>query len=328
MELGKEMLYLTDREVASLGITMEEIVDLLEATFVEKSHGRYEMPPKIGVHTQPNDFIHAMPSWIPALDSVGIKWVSGYTKNAGKGLPYITGVLVLNCTKTGVPIAIMNCSWISSMRTGGVTGLAARHLANKDSKTVAVISNGLHARRNLQGIMAVCKDIKKVYAYDINIDASHRYVEDMKKEFDVEYIVVTDPKDAIVDADIITSSGPFILDRDISFIEKDWLKSGVTCLPIDNDIFYTKPAIQEGIDKFYTDDSGQFQKFLEDKAVLRINKTPAELCDVITGKTEGRKNAQERIFSCNIGMSLDDITVAAEVYKRAVEKKIGTILEL
>src|SRR4030042_1028614 len=87
------------------------------------------MPPKPGIHTQPDAFIHAMPAWSPSLRSAGMKWVSGYPENQKRGLPYITGLLVLNDVETGIPYAVMDCTWITAYRTGAATGLSAKYLA-------------------------------------------------------------------------------------------------------------------------------------------------------------------------------------------------------
>ena len=76
------------------------------------------MPPKPGIHTMPDAFIHAMPAYIPSMRSAGIKWVSGYPENFKRGLPYITGLLILNDVETGIPYAVMDCTWITAMRTG------------------------------------------------------------------------------------------------------------------------------------------------------------------------------------------------------------------
>ncbi|MGD9072517.1 MAG: hypothetical protein PVI69_12185, partial [Desulfobacterales bacterium] len=120
MTLGKQILYLSQADVVNTGLKMAEIVDAVEQCFVELGNGRVEMPPKPGIHPGQggNNFIHAMPASIPAMKSAGVKWVSGYPGNQARGLPYITGLLILNDTETGIPIAVMDCVWITAMRTG------------------------------------------------------------------------------------------------------------------------------------------------------------------------------------------------------------------
>ncbi|HOS94284.1 MAG TPA: ornithine cyclodeaminase family protein, partial [Armatimonadota bacterium] len=142
--VNHEILYLSQADVAQVGPSMSEIIDALETAFREKGHGRTEMPPKPGIHPGGGDnFIHAMPAYIPALRSAGLKWVSGYPGNAERGLPYIAGLLILNDVDTGLPLAVMDCVWITAMRTGAATALSARYLARSDSSTVGVLGCGV-----------------------------------------------------------------------------------------------------------------------------------------------------------------------------------------
>jgi len=134
------VLYLSRKDIETINLPMREIVDALEAMFKEKGAGRTEMPPKPGIHTRPDAFIHAMPAYIPSLQSAGMKWVSGYPDNQRRSLPYITGLLLLNDPETGIPIAIMDCTWITAKRTGAATAMAAKYLARPDSTTVGIVA--------------------------------------------------------------------------------------------------------------------------------------------------------------------------------------------
>ncbi|MBW1748058.1 MAG: hypothetical protein JRJ34_06540 [Deltaproteobacteria bacterium] len=143
------LLYLSQKDVVSVGLTMTEIIETLEVAFREKGRGNTEMPPKPGIHPGGEDnFIHAMPAYIPALNAAGVKWVSGFPGNQKKGLPYITGLLILNDPETGIPISVMDCVWITAVRTGAATALSARHLARPESSVVGVLGCGVQGRTN------------------------------------------------------------------------------------------------------------------------------------------------------------------------------------
>ena len=104
------LLYLSKSDVVSVGLEMADVIELLEQAFREKGAGRVEMPPKPGIHPGGGDnFIHAMPAYIPGMNSAGIKWVGGFPENNSRDLPYITGLLILNDTETGLPISVMDC---------------------------------------------------------------------------------------------------------------------------------------------------------------------------------------------------------------------------
>ena len=115
----KQLLYLSQADVAEVGLTMAEIIESMEVMFRAKGEGQTEMPPKPGIHPGGGDnFIHAMPAYVPDLKSAGIKWVSGFPQNPQKGLPYISGLLIFNDVQTGLPLAVMDCVWITAKRTG------------------------------------------------------------------------------------------------------------------------------------------------------------------------------------------------------------------
>ena len=96
-----QLLYLSKTDVEAVGLTMAEIIKSLEVTFRAKGEGRTEMPPKPGIYPGGGDnFIHAMPAYIPDLKSAGVKWVAGFPENNKKGLPYITGLLIFNDVET------------------------------------------------------------------------------------------------------------------------------------------------------------------------------------------------------------------------------------
>jgi len=116
---------------------MRAIIDALDRMFREKGQGKVEMPPKPGIHTRPDAFIHAMPAYIPSVKAAGMKWVSGYPENPKKGLPYISGLLILNDPETGIPTSVMDCTWITAMRTGAATAISAKYLAGKRARASA-----------------------------------------------------------------------------------------------------------------------------------------------------------------------------------------------
>src|SRR5512146_1875711 len=134
--MEQRVLYLSQADVAAVDVPMASIIDAVEDAFRERAAGRVEMPPKIGIHPGPrsaDNFIHAMPASLPGRGSAGIKWVSGYPGNASRGLPYITGLLILNDPETGMPLAVMDCTWITAKRTAAASAVSAKYLARPES---------------------------------------------------------------------------------------------------------------------------------------------------------------------------------------------------
>ena len=172
------LLYLSRRDVESVGLSMAEIIETLENMFKEKGEGRVEMPPKPGIHTRKDAFIHAMPAYIPSLKSAGMKWVSGYPDNQKKKLPYISGLLILNDPDTGFPIAIMDATWITAKRTGAATAVAAKFLARQDSSSVGILACGIQGRSNLEALSCIF-GIEQVKAFDIHQQVAETFAQEM-----------------------------------------------------------------------------------------------------------------------------------------------------
>jgi len=321
----EKILYLSRSDVVSTGVNMREIIDALEIAFREHGNARTEMPPKPGVHTRPDAFIHAMPAYIPALHAVGIKWVSGYPENYKRKLPYISGLLILNSEDTGLPLAVMDCTWITAMRTGAATALAARYLARPESESVGILGCGVQGRTNLEALK-VLFPIRRVVAYDILPDALDRYAEEVQVRFGIPVVKAKQPREAVEGLDMVVTAGP-ILRKPHATIKAGWLKEGAFASLVDFDSYWESAAMKEA-GKFCTDDIPQFEHYREVGYFQAVPPVYASLGELVAGRKPGRENAKERTLACNLGLALDDMATAPIVYQRAVERGTGTWLEL
>jgi ornithine cyclodeaminase/alanine dehydrogenase len=317
------LLYLSQADVASVGLTMPEIIAALEQMFREKGEGRVEMPPKPGIHTSPDAFIHAMPAYIPALKSAGVKWVSGYPENYKRGLPYITGLLILNDPQTGMPLAVMDCVWITAKRTGAATAVAAKYLARPNSEVVGILGCGVQGRSNLEALR-VCLPLKRVLAYDVDPQAQQRYVQEMHERLGLEVVPVREPKQAVAGCDVVVTAGP-ILRVPHATIKSGWLEPGGFASLVDFDSYWHPDALREA-DKFCTDDVPQLEHYREVGYFQDIPPIHADLGELVTGQKPGREAEAERTMACNLGLALDDMATAPLIYGRALERGIGTWL--
>ena len=321
----QKILYLSKKDVEQVNLGMREIIDSLEAMFKEKGQGRVEMPPKPGIHTRPDAFSHAMPAYIPAMESAGMKWVSGYPENQKKGLPYITGLLILNDAETGIPTTVMDCTWITAMRTGAATAVAAKYLARKDSSTVGILACGVQGRSNLEALSCLF-DITKVKVFDIYPEVAAKFAKDMAKQLQLEIEIVKEPKQAVTDLDMVVTSGP-ILKNPSPVIEAGWLAEGAFASPVDFDSYWQGPALQEA-DKLATDDTGQMKYYRESGYFGETPDPYADLGEIVAGKKPGRQSDSERTIAINLGLALDDMATAPLIYRLAREKGIGLELPL
>jgi ornithine cyclodeaminase/alanine dehydrogenase len=320
------LLYLSRQEVAAVGPAMAEILAALETAFREKGDGRVEMPPKPGIHPGGGDnFMHAMPAWIPALGSAGVKWVSGFPENRRRGLPYITGLLILNDPETGLPLAVMDCVWITAMRTGAATALSARHLARRDSSVVGVLGCGVQARTNVEAL-GVLFPLTRVVTYDIHPERAEDFAAQAEARFGLEGVAVATPREAVAGCDIVVTAGP-ILKNPHATILPGWLDEGAFASLVDFDSYWHPEALAEAA-KFCTDDTAQLRHYQKIGYFQRIPPLHADLGELVTGRKPGRESVEERTIAANLGLALDDMAVAPLIYRRALERGVGVRLPL
>jgi len=317
------LLYLSRVDVESVDLSMREIIKALEQVFQEKGEGRVEMPPKPGLHPRPDAFIHAMPAYIPSMESAGIKWVSGYPQNKDKGLPYIAGLLILNDPETGIPTAVMDCTWITAKRTGAATALSARYLARKDSSTVGVIACGVQGRSNLEALTCLFP-ITHVKAYDIHPERAEAYAAEMSQALGVKVEAVREVSAAVEGLDIVVTSGP-ILKHPQATIPVGWLKSGAFASLVDFDSYWQGEALREA-DKIATDDREQMRYYRQAGYFRETPEPYADLGELAAGRKKGRESPSERTMAINLGLALDDMAVAILIHRRALAAGIGTDL--
>ncbi len=320
------LLYLSQADINRISLSMAEIINQLEVAFAEKAKGRVEMPPKPGIHPGEGDnFIHAMPAYIPAMKSAGVKWVSGFPLNQERGLPYISGLLILNDPDTGLPMSVMDCVWITAKRTGAATAVAAKRLARPDSSVVGVLGCGVQGRSNIEAL-SVDFPLKQLIAYDIDPEVSAKYASEIEERFGLEVTPVDNPKEAVSGCDIVVTAGP-ILKKPHATIQAGWMEEGAFASLVDFDSYWHPTALKES-DKFCTDDFPQLQHYQEMGYFQDIPPIHADLGELVAGHKAGRENTEERTMACNLGLAMDDMAVAPLIYQRAIEKGIGTWLPL
>jgi ornithine cyclodeaminase/alanine dehydrogenase len=305
---------------------MSEIIKTVEEVFRQKGERRTEAPPKVAIHPKENAFIHAMPAYIPGMNSAGMKWVSGYPENYKKNLPYVNGLLILNEPETGIPISVMDCTWITAMRTGAATAVAAKYLARENSSTLGIIGCGVEGRTNLEALLIVCRDLNEVRAYDVNKRNLTKYCDEMTEKYGLRVVPVNSPRKAVEGCDIIVTATP-ILKHPNPPIEASWFNNGAFACALDFDSYW-KPIAMHSMDKFCTDDVDQLVHFKTIGYFSDIPEIYADLGEIVAGKKVGRESKDERIMSMNLGLAIEDMATAMKVYKKAKEEDVGTWLPL
>lgn len=324
--MAPELLYLSRADVEKVGLPMPEIIAAVEAVFREKGEGRVEMPAKIGIHPTPDDFLHAMPAYVASPRTAGIKWVGNFLKNPARGLPTISGLLVLNDSESGLPIAVMDCTWITAKRTGAASAVAAKYLARGEAEVLAVIGCGVQGRSHTEAMLVQFPRIRRVVAFDNTTANLTRYRQEMQALHRVSVVSASGTESAVREADIIVTATE-IRKHPAPSIRPDWIKPGAFCMPVDFDSQFTPEAIR-GMDLFYTDDMAQMEFYRSAGYFQTTPKVQGDLGEVVSGRKPGRERSTQRTMAMHLGLAIEDVVTAIRIYDRAVAQGIGLRLPL
>lgn len=327
LNIGSEILYLTKEECSNVGITVDRVLELVREALVAHGKKEYEMPAKIGVHPFDDVFFHAMPAYVPSKKAVGMKWIECYPQNPEKfNIPQTTGLLILNDILSGCPIAIMDSTWLTAMRTPAVTALAALEL-HPDAETFGMFGCGVQGMEHVRYIVKTLKKLKKIYIYDIVEAAMDNLIATVQPEIDVQIIKGKSPQE-LADKCQVLSSATIILRDTLSIVKDEWISKGQTILPCDLNTFWD-PRISRRADKYIVDSIEEHELF--DKMGYFPNGLPDIACEtgeVVAGVKKGRTSKDELIVCSNIGMSVCDVVMGREIFDVALNNRIGTIIPL
>jgi ornithine cyclodeaminase/alanine dehydrogenase len=273
-------------------------IDLVEATYRAMARGETELPPKIGVHPRTDAFLHAMPAYIRGDEVVALKWVSGFPANPSRGLPYISGVIVVNDAETGIPVAIMDAAEITAARTAAASGVCIRAWAPAGWARAAILGCGEQARYHA----AVLRHLRpgvEISAYDPLPQRVETLGGDVRRAETAEA--------AVAGADVVISAGPIVA-RSPAPLTTAWLGDRPwLLLPIDFDLYVSAQAAASA-DLFVTDDVGQFEAY---RGAGHFTGWPAPSASVGQALEGGREGSH--VLACNLGVATLDAAFARAV---------------
>lgn len=302
-------------------LTMKKAIELTEMTYAAHGSNQIIMPAKITLDTgEFGDWpayggsYNAMPAYIGSdIDISGIKWVWGFNDNVKKGIPYISALIVLNDSRTGEPLAIMDGAYITEIRTGAATGVTARYFAKKGSRSAGIIGAGSQGRSNLAALMEV-RDIKEVKVVDIKKEAAQKFAVEMSQELGVNVRVVETNQEAVEGSDIVVT----VTVANEPLVMKEWLTEGALVVSVGS-----YQELDENIpltaDKLVVDSWAQNAHrgelvHLVEEGKISENSIYAEIGSIAAGKMPARENDKEMVCACLIGMGSTDIAIANYIY--------------
>ncbi|OGX29829.1 MAG: alanine dehydrogenase [Omnitrophica WOR_2 bacterium RIFCSPHIGHO2_01_FULL_52_10] len=317
-------LILSQKDVMKI-VDVKSAIGAVEEAFAEYGLGRARMPPKIYLDLPEfaGDF-RAMPSYVGKFKLCTLKWVNAHPNNATFGLPAVMAVLIVSDPKTGFPLAIMDGTLATSLRTGAGGAVAAKYLARRNSRVVALVGCGVQARSQLAALREIFK-IKEVRVWGHQKILAARFIRTMRKPGEA-MTVAANIQECVEGADIVVTTTP----SRKPIIQSQWIKDGTHINAIGADA-PGKEELDPRILKrarVVVDDPEQASHSGEinvpvAKGLFKLKDIPATLGEIVAGKKKGRTGPGQVTVFDSTGLAIQDTAVASLIYKAAVKKKLG-----
>lgn len=304
---------------------MSSAIMIAEQAFKAKGQGRVQMPAKIYLHLDKykGDF-RAMPAYINGTQACGIKWVNVHPKNKEHGLPSVMALIIINDPKTGFPLAVMDGTHITNLRTGAAGGIAAKYLARKNSSRLAMIGCGIQAQTQLMALNEIF-NIEAVSLYDLIPSQTEVFLK-KTRYLGLKMSVLRGIPECLEEADIVVTTTP----SRKPIIKPEWINKGTHINAIGADA-PGKEELEAKIlkkAKIVVDDiaqaahSGEINVPIAKKIITKRN-IHANLADIITAKKQGRTSNNEITVFDSTGLAILDVAMAHYIYQQAKKNEIG-----
>jgi alanine dehydrogenase len=314
-------LLLTKKEVRKL-INIGEVITVVENAFRDWTEGKGEMPSKVYLTVKDGDF-RAMPAALPG--AAGMKWVNVHAGNTAHNLPTVMAVLIYNDPATGYPLAIMDASESTALRTAATSTIASKYLARKDSKTLGIIGAGYQAYHHILAHREIF-DFQEILVADISPLAVARLIESLPN-----LPLVSCSAEHAAQADIVCTLTP----AHQPIIKKKWLVPGTHINAVGADAT-GKEELEPDIlldAMVVVDDFRQASHAGEinmpfSRGIITEQQIYGTLGEIITGRKAGRGGNQTITVFDSTGLAIEDIAVGKLLYEKAQTIGVGLPVHL
>ncbi len=328
IDIGKKICYLTQEEVRSIPLTSQEVLELTQKALVAYSTKRTDMPAKIAIHPLPETFYHAMPAYVPEAFAAGIKWGSCYPENKRLyGYSQANGLIIFNDHLSGVPLCIMDCIYITEIRTAAVTYASVQCLADPETESFGMIGCGVEGRQHIANIERVLPKLKEIYIYDIYEEAANLLIQDLQPKVQAKIKKASSYEELVKESQVIASA-TIITETPQPQIKDEWIEKGKTILLCDCHSLYEDKTMKRA-DKYIVDSIEQ-HNLLKGYGYYPhgLPDIYGETGEVVGGIKEGRTKKEEIIVCNNVGMAVEDMYVVRALFDKALALGIGKKLPL
>jgi ornithine cyclodeaminase len=327
-------IFLSQEDVIACGgLDMPAYIECVEKSFslFDKGEAMEPDPPMLMFGGQAGRRVTMHPAFVGAdVNTVGLKWTPANPDNPRTiNMPRATAMDIINDPITGHPLAVMDGTIISAMRTGAVTGVGFKYLGRPDASVAGLLGAGVLARTQLMGLKAVMPNLKDVKVFDILGDKARAWAAEMSAQLDAPVRAVGSAADCVEDSDVVV--GCTTVSADKRYVKAEWLKPGVFYSNIsDNDATFEAVL---ACDKVVVDGPRQFtipvvMGLMAKEGLISMEKVYGTIGEIVNGKKPGRQSADEKVFYSCLGLGVHDIINARRIYDEAKRQGRGAPLQL
>jgi len=324
-------LIIAQADVAEL-LVMDECIELMAGTLQALAEGDAQQPLR-NVMWLPSKtgLLGMMPSSLGTAGVMGVKVISVFPGNQDTPYDAHQGAVLLFETGQGRLLAVVDASEVTAIRTAAVSGVATRRLSRSDAGDLAILGSGVQAGRHLEA-MLLARTIRRVRVWSRNPEHGRAFAERESKRHGIPVEPIETARDAVADADLIccvTASGEPVLCG-------EWIAEGAhinavgSCTPAARELDGSAVAgARLFVDRRESvlNESGDFL-LAREEGLVTDDHIQAELGEVLVGQHPGRGSHEETTLFKSLGLAVEDLACADQVYRRAIESGVGTEVDL
>ena len=327
-----DMLYLNVHDVERLALADEEILAAIETSLATQGRGEAVIEPRMHLvpdASYPGHFNVLRGALKAPIERAGVKVISDFYYNYKENLPSEVGLLLLFNPKNGLPVAIVDGSHLTDMRTGAVTAVGAKYLAPKNSKVLGHIGARGTAYWNVR-LMDRLFGFEEIRVHSRRPESRNAFRDRLEKDLGKKVVVTEDWESCVRGADIVVEASR--LTKPEPLLKTEWIKKGALVMPYGT-MSAVELSLTDIMDKLLMDDFGQARagKFGAlrqhvDAGKLSEKTLHAELGQVVAGLKPGREREDETILLWHRGLSLSDVALGHAMVEKAKRLGIGQTL--
>jgi alanine dehydrogenase len=328
---GATLTWLGGRDIDELALGDDEILSAVEQGLIAQGRREAVIEPRVHLTPDPafKGHFNVLRGYVAPLKLAGVKIVGDYVENYKRGLPSEMALLNLFDPETGMPVAILDATAITDMRTGALTALGAKYLAPPAPRILAHVGARGTSYWNVR-LLDRLFNFAEIRVHSRREESRDSFARRLEEDLGKKITVTGCWRDCLEGADIMVEASR--LEKREELFKTEWVKKGALVIPYGT-VSALELSLTQIMDKIVVDDLGQFRagslgalRPHIDAGLISETSVHAELCDIVTGKKPGREGDGETILFWHRGLSLSDIALGAALLAKARKQDVGDTL--